>query len=127
MPRIFIFGNPLLEEDSIPLRIASRLRKAFPKLDIKEMDPTEDLRMLGRDPLIIDTVMGPKDVVVLRGLDSIEDSPRCSLHDLDLGMSLKIMKKTGMIDSVSIIGIPSSMEEDRAFEGVRKAIKALRL
>lgn len=121
-PVIFVLGNPLLEEDSLPLKLLPNLRKAFPGVVFKEIDPTEDLRVLGRNPILIDTVIGPKEIVVIRDIEKIEDGPKCSLHDLDLGMNLKLMKKTGMIDSVTIIGVPAAMKQSHALEGVKRVL-----
>ncbi len=59
---------------------------------------------------------------VLTDLDSIERDPSCSLHDLDLAMSLKLMKGAGMLDSVTIIGVPAGMGQIRALRGVKEAL-----
>ncbi len=50
---IFVFGNPLMERDSLPLQILPGLRKMFPSVEFVELDPSEDLRALGRSPIII--------------------------------------------------------------------------
>jgi hypothetical protein len=119
---VFVLGNPLLEEDSLPLRLLPGLREAFPAVEFREIDPTEDLRVLGRRPILIDTVVGPKDVVVLNGTERVEDGPKCSMHDMDLGMSLKLMTKAGMIDSVTIIGVPAAMKEKEALEKTKRIL-----
>ncbi|MFH1294936.1 MAG: hypothetical protein ABIH90_03295 [Candidatus Aenigmatarchaeota archaeon] len=125
MATIFVVGNPLLEEDSLPIRILPKLLKAFPDLDFREIDPTEDLRILGRRPVLIDAVVGPNKVVVLKDLETIEDGPHCSLHDMDLGMSLKLMKKMGLMDSVTIIGIPVGISESDAVKGISPVLRAV--
>lgn len=122
---VFVFGNPLLKEDSLPIRLLPSLRKALPDVDFREIDPTEDLRDLGKTPIIIDTVLGPENIVMIKDLEQLEDSPNCSLHDMDLGMSLKLMKKTGMLDSVTIIGIPVRMKSKTAVEGIKTCLEGL--
>ena len=44
------------------------------------------------------------------------DTPIYSLHDFDLGISLKLLKKIDLIDSVKIIGVPMKIGEDKAIE-----------
>jgi hypothetical protein len=116
----YVFGNPLVEEDSLPLRLIEKLRREFPSLEFREFDTTEDLT--GRDLNIIDTVKGIKKVMVIGDIDKISISKVYSMHDFDLGQNLKLMKKTGMIDRVSIYGIPMGMKESEALSGVIRLI-----
>jgi len=125
LSHVFVFGNPLMEEDSLPLRLLPGLKDAFPSMDFVELDPTEDLRALGRDPVIIDTALGIKEVKVLTDIEAIEPSPSCSMHDLDLGTSLKLLRRMGLLDSVTIIAVPPRMELKRAMNGVRDALAKL--
>mgnify|MGYP001559860477 CR=1 FL=1 len=41
--KVLVFGNPLLEQDSIPLRLIGRLRERFPKIEFTEFDPNENM------------------------------------------------------------------------------------
>ena len=63
--KILIFGNPLLKEDSLPLRLIDDLRKAYPEIEFREFDPNENLEKEGRNLVIIDTVEGIDRVVTI--------------------------------------------------------------
>jgi len=61
MKTIYVFGNPLIKEDSMPLKLINKLKKEFPSLQFKEFDTVEDLD-LEKEMNIIDTVKGIKKV-----------------------------------------------------------------
>ena len=123
--KILVFGNPLIEEDSLPLRILPRLRKEFPEIEFKEFDPSEELHEEGRNLIILDAVQGIEKVILISDTKQLNtDNPRYSLHDFDLGITLKLLKKMDLIDSVQIIGVPMKMSEKKALEEVSAAIKS---
>jgi Ni,Fe-hydrogenase maturation factor len=121
---ILIFGNILLEQDSLPLKLLPKLRKKFPEIEFKEFDSVEDLQSEGRNPVIIDSVKGIKKVQLITDIDSIVTEKIYSLHDFDLGQSLKLLKKVKMIDEVKIFGIPMEMSEQKALAQLEKLIKS---
>ncbi len=121
--KILVFGNPLVEEDNLPLKICRRLQN-IPGMEFKEVDP-EDLPVEGRDLIILDTVKGIEDVTLITDIDSIITEKVYSLHDFDLGYYIKLMKKLGMIDSVRVIGIPVGMREEEAAGKVSEITKSL--
>lgn len=123
MERIYVFGNPLVGEDSVPLRILDCLRKRFPSLEFIEFDTTEDLEE--RDLVILDTVKGIRKVEIIDDIDKIMTGKVYSMHDFDLAQSLKLMKKMKMLDSVLIIGIPMGMSSDKAFEDVSRVLEKI--
>ena len=123
--KIFVAGNPLLKEDSLPVRLLPRLKRRFPDVAFSEFDPTGNLKVLGRNPVIIDTVDGIEDFMVIEDLDQIREHKMYSLHDFDLGTNLKLMKKMEMIDSVKIIGIPMEADEEEALEYIAAKIKEI--
>ncbi len=100
--------------DSTPLRLLSALRSRFPELEFKEFDPSENLEKEGRDLTIIDTAEGIEKVTLFTDIDSIKVSKIYSLHDFDLGFSLKLLKKAGYLDSVRVFCVPMDIEEDDA-------------
>ena len=104
--KVLVFGNPLLENDSLPLRLLPELRERFPEIEFKEIEPTEDLDAEGRDLVILDSVEGIDDVVEIDSIERLHANRVCSMHDFDLGYNLKLLKKIGRIDSVRIIGVP---------------------
>jgi len=121
MKTIYVFGNPLVKEDSLPLRLIDKLRKEFPSLDFKEFDTVEDLE-LEKELNIIDTVKGIKKVELIEDVDKIVTDKIYSIHDFDLGYNLKLLKKMKMIDKVRIFGIPMEINENKAFLELGKLI-----
>lgn len=114
--KILVFGNPLVDEDSLPLRLIPDLKKKFPEIEFKEFDSVEELQNEGRNLTIIDTVKGIDKVQIIDDIESFELNKIYSLHDFDLGYNLKLMKKAGMIDSVIILGTPIQKDEQRIFK-----------
>ncbi len=125
MRTIFVCGNPLLAQDSLPLRLLPRLRKAFPAIDFSELDPSEEFPQ-ERALTLIDTVERADGVCVLTDLDRIVSAKPASLHDFDLGLTLKLLKKAGKLDRATIICVPMGMDEEAAFAGVCAALRELR-
>ena len=62
----------------------------------------------------MDTIEGIDKVTLLTDIGSIQSSPRVSMHDFDLGYSLKLLKKLGLIDSVKIFGVPMRISKREA-------------
>jgi Ni,Fe-hydrogenase maturation factor len=122
MKVIYVFGNPLVKEDSLPLRLIDKLKKEFPSLQFKEFDTVEDLE-LEKELNIIDTVKGINKVELIEDIDKIITDKIYSLHDFDLGYNLKLLKKMKMIDKVRIFGIPMKINEKEAFEQLCKVIR----
>ncbi len=115
MIRVLVFGNILVEEDSLPLRLIHKLREEFSNFEFVEFDPAENLESEGPDLIIIDAVEGIEKVMVFTDVDSFQKTKRFSLHDFDLGMTLKLMQKLGKLNSVKIFGIPMNYDEQAAF------------
>ncbi len=126
--RILVMGNPLLPEDSLPLKLLPKLRKKFPNFEFVEFDPNEGLEEEAKKgPLtIIDTVQGIRKVSLLteKDIPRLELCGRCSMHDFDLAWNLKLLAKLGLIGSVRIIGIPPKMNEKAAMAGITSLIPA---
>src|SRR3989338_198405 len=67
---IYILGNPILREDSIPIQIKPKLIEAFPHIQFIELDPTEnfpDEKFL----ILIDTVINSKKIILIQDLSSL--------------------------------------------------------
>jgi hypothetical protein len=102
----------MLKKDSIPLRLLGKLRDAFPDLEFKEFDPNDNLEKEGRQLNIIDTVEGIKRVTLITDIESIRTAKIYSMHDFDLGYSLKLLKKMKYLDGVRIFGVPMRIKEE---------------
>jgi hypothetical protein len=121
--KIFVFGNPLVKEDNMPLKLVGPLSKEFPGIEFREFDPNENMEELGTNPVIIDTVMGIDKVEIITDIDSIKNPPRVSAHDLDLGTNLKLLKGVGLIEGVNILGVPGNISGKEALKQLKEAIK----
>jgi Ni,Fe-hydrogenase maturation factor len=124
--RIYVLGNPLLRDDSLPLRILPKLRKdeQFQNIKFIEFDPTEEFPE-EEYLLIIDTIINTDKIVVLKGMehvDKLSSHPNYSVHDFDLAFQLKLAKKMGHLKDMTIIGLPPDMEESAAFEELKRIL-----
>jgi len=107
--KVLVFGNRLVEKDKLPLELIPYLEKEFPEIEFKEFDSIEDLQNEGSVLYIIDSVENIENVTIIYNIDQIEISKSLyTIHDMDLGYMLKLMKKVNMIDQVIIFGIPTN-------------------
>ncbi len=123
---IHIFGNPLLDFDNLPLRLAPGLRKAFPGMDFVITDPNENLKPANGELIIIDTIEGIKKVTVLDDIEKIQSGKIYSLHDFDLSLTLKLLRKIGKLKKIKIIGVPMKIAIDNALAQITKEIDCLK-
>lgn len=114
---VYIFGNPDLKIDSLPIRILPKLKKNFPHIDFQTKDPNEDWD-IPKKLVIIDTVLGIEKIKIFTDLDKFSVTRRVSLHDFDLGAELSYLKKLGKIKKIKIIGIPPSVKESKAVKEI---------
>ncbi len=122
---VYVLGNPLCNEDSLPLRLIPKLRKEFPYSQFRDLDiVNEDLDLGDSESNIIDTVKGLSKVELIIDINRIISPKVYSLHDFDLGYTLKLLKKLNIIDRVRLFGIPSEISEKEAFEQLRDLIKS---
>lgn len=119
--KIYVCGNPLLEEDSLPLKLIGKLRERNPDVEFIEFDPTEDLPQ-EKEIVILDTVINAEDVVLIEDIDKFENKKALSLHDFDLGWNLKLAKKVGRIEKVKIIGVPPDINEREAVKKITSLV-----
>jgi len=114
----------MVEKDSLPLRLIGGLRQEFKDLEFKEFDPNENLEKEGRDLVIIDSVEGIDKVILITDIDAIKTQKIYTMHDFDLGYSLKLLKKLKLLDSVIIFGVPMRISEEDAMEQLKSMISA---
>lgn len=107
---IYIFGNPDLEFDSLPLRILPKLKKDFPNIRFEIKDPNEDWEIPSL-LIIMDTVIGIERIEIFNDLGVFAQSPRVSVHDFDLGTYLRYLKKLDKLETIKIIGVPPILSE----------------
>jgi len=119
---IFVFGNPDLEIDSLPVKMLPGLRKKFPEITFIVLDPNEEWDV-PRDMIIIDTVVGIENLTVFDDLHAFINAPRVTCHDFDAYMNLQFLLKLGKITSTHIIGIPAGHPEERVLPELYKTIQ----
>jgi Ni,Fe-hydrogenase maturation factor len=127
---ILIFGNPLLPNDNLPIRLIPDLQNLFPNHNFIHIDPSENIEEYGINLTIIDTIQDINKIKIIT-LKTHEDFQKIvlpkslSMHDFDLSINLKLLKKLNKIDSVKIIGVPMEAEQEYALKHIAKIIRKL--
>ncbi len=131
MKKIYVLGNCEFNEDSLPVKIMDELQIKFYDKEIQfiHVDPMEFFTDENNeeDLVLIDTDINSNKVRVLEDIDRIESVPNISLHDFDLGTTLKIMKKLGKLKTVKIICVPSisNISEEEVIQQVSEIIEEI--
>ena len=99
--KILVFGNEFLEQDSMAKRLADEIGSD----KFVKCDRVEDILKYD-DFIIMDVVEGIDKVMIIDDVNKLKANKLVSLHDFDLGFFLKLLKETGKLDKVKIIGIP---------------------
>ncbi len=124
MQRVLVFGNPLIERDSIALRVAEGLKREVKGVRFEVIAEPDEVKKW-KNVVILDAVQGLKEVKEI-SMRKLFQRKIFSLHDFDLGFYLLLQKKIGKIKEkdVRIIGIPIGMNELKAKEKVKKILNA---
>jgi Ni,Fe-hydrogenase maturation factor len=120
---ILVFGNPLVRDDSLALRILPTLRKQFTSVEFIELDAIEELSEYGQHLIILDVAKGIDEPVILTDLKDLELDRVLTMHDFDLAWNLKVLMTAGQVKSVKIIALPYGMDEKKALEKSALLIK----
>jgi len=123
---VYVLGNPVVPSDGLPLKIVSKLQKRLPEFSFVHFDPTEEINLETQQELIlIDTVIGIKQVTKFDNLEKFLLSPRVSAHDFDLSVSLRLLEKLGKIKKVTIIGMPTEGKLPAIISQVENILKSI--
>lgn len=128
MKTILVFGNPLVNEDSLALKIADKLitiSEISEKFKFIKSDSLENLEEYGENLLILDVAENIKKVELITDLNQLEQNKIYSMHDFDLGFNLKLLMKLGKIKTVKIIAIPMNYETEKAISEIKNIILGL--
>ena len=87
------------------------------------MDPNENIHPKNKELIIIDTAVGIDHIKILEDIDKIELSPTYSLHDYDLGFNLKLLKKLGKLEKITIFCVPANLNKKQALDELVNLIK----
>ena len=120
--KIFVFGNEDLKGDSLPLKILPKLQDKFPEIKFEIKDPNEEWN-IPEELIVLDTVVGIKNITIFNNLEKFSKVPRVSIHDFDALTNIKYLWKLGKIKKIKIIGLPQDMKESVAIEEVSKILK----
>jgi Ni,Fe-hydrogenase maturation factor len=124
MKKILVFGNPYLKEDSLAVKIGKKLHlKGFKVVHCSKPDDllNHDLNQ----SIILDVAKGIDAVTLFNDIESLEFSVIFSLHDFDLGYFLKLMKETGKLEKMNIVGIPPGLDESKALAQAKSIIRGV--
>lgn len=119
--RIFVFGNPDLETDSLPIKILPKLKKKFPEYTFLFQDPNEEWDT-SKPFWVIDTVVGLKEIMLFDSLKHFIGSPRMSMHDFDALTNLRFLEKLGKLPKIKIVGLPPTISENKAMDEITKLL-----
>ncbi len=120
--RIFIFGNPNVEIDSLPVKLLPRLKQVFPEHTFTILDPNEEWEV-PQHMNIIDTIVGIDTITIFDSLDVFMQTPKMTCHDFDAYTNLLFLKKLGRITSVRILGIPPQTEEETVLKALKEFLE----
>ena len=120
--KIFIFGNPDLKFDSLPIQLLPKLKQSFPHDEFIFTDPNEEWDV-PEDLRIIDTVVGIKSPMIFNSLLTFKRSPNVTLHDFDAYANLRLLQKIGKLKNIKIFGIPPDVKPDEALNFLIKYLK----
>jgi len=110
---VFVFGNPDLEIDSLPVKLLPALRETYPEHTFTHLDPNEEWDVPPH-MYVIDTVVGLDEPKVFTDLKAFMAAPRMTCHDFDAYANIMLMKKIGKIEEATIYGLPPGTKEQHA-------------
>jgi Ni,Fe-hydrogenase maturation factor len=123
---IFVAGNPLIEQDSLALQVAEKLKGKIRGIEFREIESLDALQEKEKQNLcIMDVAAGIKKVELIENPAQLHTAQPISSHDFDLAMQLKILQKLGKLGKVKIIAIPAGYDLRKAMLEAEKLIKTL--
>ena len=100
------------------------IKKEFPYAEFVKSDNPQDILDAGYDKItIIDVAKGIKKARIL-SIDELKTRKIVTLHDFDLGFFLQIMKESGVVQDIKIIGIPEEWDRE-TIEEVKNLLQKL--
>ncbi|MFA6105658.1 MAG: hypothetical protein WC725_03645 [Patescibacteria group bacterium] len=120
--KVFVFGNPDLKMDSVPLKIITELKNHFKDFDFITVDPNEEWEV-PENLYIIDTVVGIKSPMIFNSLLTFKRAPNVTMHDFDAYANLRWLQKIGKLKDIKIYGLPPNILETEAMNFLKKYLK----
>lgn len=103
---VYVFGNPYLEEDNLAYRVAKHLENTEGVTLFRCRSPDSLLDHHEGPLVILDVVKDTDQPVRITNIKQLKTRSMVSLHDFDLGFFLHLLQEMGLLDEVTIIGIP---------------------
>ncbi len=119
---VYIFGNPDLAIDSLPIRLIPQLQKQNPDFTFILKDPNEEWDV-PEEMLVIDTAINAKKVTIFKDLKSFMTGPRLSMHDFDALSNLLFLEKLGRLKKVKIIAVPPDIDPQTALREISARLR----
>jgi hypothetical protein len=77
-PKVYVLGNLLVPDDSLPLRILPELRKRLPEIKFIELDTVEEVEE--KNLYIIDTVLDTKEIRIITDVNMLAAEKTVTAH-----------------------------------------------
>lgn len=118
---VLCFGNPYLSEDNMAVQIAQELTVAG--FEFKILQNPDEVLNYKENPriFILDVFKNIDEVIIVDNIDKLSENKIYTMHDFDLGFFLKLMKRSGQIKEIIIIGLPQSGDK----ESIKTKVKDL--
>ncbi len=126
MIKIFVFGNSLVEKDSLALRVAERLKGRVKDIEFEAVESLDEVEKK-EDLYIMDVAFGIEKVQLIEDLENLQTKQPVSSHDFDLAIELKLLKKIGRIGKIKIMAIPTEYNLNKAVKEVKEMLEAKHL
>lgn len=111
MKEILVFGNPLVKEDNLAIEIAKELK--IPDVKFVICDSFSDILNYNKKEItILDIIENIDKVIIFKDIEKLKIN-KFTAHDFDLAFNLKLMKKMGKINNITIIGIPQKGDKEK--------------
>ncbi len=121
MREVWLLGNPDLPQDSLPIKIQPLLAKEFPSASFIVVDPLDEWPKVDQ-LIIIDAVVGLKNIQVFKSLADFSRTPLVTMHDFDLKAELELRAKLGQLPPFVIIGLPLGLSETEAINQLKSIL-----
>ena len=125
MRTIFLFGNPDLPCDALPMRLLPQLAQRFPKVQFRIADPNElDIPEGDCSLTAIDTVEGLREPREISVGEIAEVYTRATTHDFDFALFILLARKLNPGLQIRILGIPMGCPEESALAAAIKFLES---
>lgn len=121
MKEILVFGNPFVKEDSLAIELAKEIK--IPGVKFVICDSFSDILDYDKKKVIIlDVIKNINKVIIIKDIKKIKFNNSLTAHDFDLAFNLKLMKKLGKIEDITIIGIPQRGDKEKIKKNITRII-----